>query len=98
VTSAAPDPADPEVAAAVFAEHLDRVQLGVQARDHGWMFTTVDPLHSVVEMSASRADGTADPYHLLLGAEFYDLHPPTAMFVNPVPGAEGWREASPTSR
>jgi hypothetical protein len=98
VTSAAPDPADPEVAAAVFADHLNRVRVSTQARDHGWTFTCVDPLHAVVAMSASRANGTADPYHLLLGAEFYDLHPPTVMFVSPVPSTNGWREAGATSR
>lgn len=98
MTSAAPDPADPEVAAAVFAHHLDRVRAGAQARAHGWTFTTVDPLRTVVAMSASRADGTDDRYHVMLGAQFYDLYPPTVMFVNPAPGADGWREAAPTSR
>lgn len=98
MTSAVPDPADPEIAAAVFVDHLSRVRAGPLARDHGWTFTVVDPLRTVVAMSASRADGTADRYHVMLGAQFYDLYPPTVMFVNPVPDANGWREAAPTSR
>lgn len=98
MTFPAPDPADPEIAAAVFADHLGRVRPGAQARDHGWTFTTVDRLRTVVTMTASRADGTVDRYHVMLGAQFYDLHPPTVMFVNPVPGADSWREAAPTSR
>lgn len=98
MTPALPDPADPEIAAAVFADHLGRVRASPQARDHGWTFTTVDRLRILVAMSASRADGTTDRYHAMLGAQFYDLYPPTAMFVNPVPGTEGWQEATPASR
>lgn len=98
MTCPVPTPADPEVASAVFADHLDRLRVGRQARDHGWTFNTVDPLHTVVAVSASRPDGVIDSYYVMLGAEFYDLHPPTVKFMAPAPGPEAWREASPTSR
>jgi hypothetical protein len=98
VTSDVPHVADPEIAAVVFADHLGRVQAGPQARDHGWTFTVVDPLHAVVGLTATRPDGSTDPYHAALGAEFYDLHPPTVKFVVPEPGSTGWPEAGATSR
>ncbi|WAJ42862.1 hypothetical protein OK015_16505 [Mycobacterium sp. Aquia_216] len=98
MTSDVPHVADPEIAAAVFADHLGRVLAGPQARDHGWKFTVVDPLHAVVGLTATRPDGATDPYHVALGAEFYDVHPPTVKFVVPEPGCTGWPEAGATSR
>lgn len=97
--------ADVEIAAAVFAEHLSRVEAGEQARSHGWTFTQLDPLHVVVALRGKRPSGENDEYHVKLGAEYYDLYPPTTSFVCPPrpaagdqPAREGWAEAPPGSR
>lgn len=80
-----PEPADEEVAAAVFASHVARVSASTQARARGWRFTWLDPLHVVVSVHATRATGEQDIYYVKLGAEFYDLYPPTTSFVCPPP-------------
>lgn len=101
VTSVVPAPADGEIAAAVFATHVTRVRASAQAREHGWQFTELDPLHVVVTLAAVRPGGERDLYHIKLGAEFYDSYPPTTSFVSPPrPGAtgeparQGWTEAA----
>lgn len=100
-----PAVADPEIAAAVFADHLTRVQTGEQARSNGWAFTRLDPLHVVVTVSGKRQSGERDEYRVKLGAEYYDVYPPTTSFVCPPrpatgnqPAREGWTEAPPGSR
>jgi hypothetical protein len=103
VTSVGPALADREVAAAVFAAHVSRVRVSEQARDHGWQFIELDQLHVVVTLSAVRSGGEQDIYHVKLGAEFYDSHPPTTSFVSPPrpdtpdePARHGWAEAAAT--
>ena len=78
-----PVPADDEVAAAVFDSHLARACASAQARAHGWTFTRLDRLHVVVRVEATRPSGEKDHYFVKLGAEYYDLHPPTTSFVCP---------------
>ena len=98
-----PSPADPQITAAVFADHVKRAQAGELARHHGWTFTWLDPLHVVVEIGPGRAADGGDRFHVKVGAEYYDLHPPTAVFVCP-PGAAPdasapvWSTAPPGSR
>ncbi|MGW1271850.1 hypothetical protein [Streptomyces sp. NPDC002491] len=98
-----PSPADPQIAAAVFAEHVERARTGELARRHGWKFTRLGPLHVVVEMTARRAAG-GDRFWVKLGAEYYDLHPPTTVFVCPpdpvhdVSAPSAWAPAPPDSR
>ncbi|GLY38865.1 hypothetical protein Amsp01_048890 [Amycolatopsis sp. NBRC 101858] len=100
-----PVSADPEVATAVFTQHVAEVSASAQAREHGWVFTPIDPLHVVVTLTATRPDGGHDTFHVKLGAEFYDAFPPTTSFVSPprgeapgVPPRNGWQEASPASQ
>jgi hypothetical protein len=78
-----PAKADPAVSSAVFAEHLDRVWRGPLAAELGLTRTSIDALHEMVQFTAIRGDGQQDAYFVVLGAEFYDLWPPTAMFVDP---------------
>lgn len=91
--------ADPEVAAATFADHLDRAltsPVGVRSR---WSATWVNPLEVVVHMPATRQDGTEDTYHLRLRAYWYDQWPPDAAFVvPPSDGSTEWRLPSDQSR
>lgn len=103
--TAVPAPADPEIAATVFADHMARVSGGAQARERGWTFTWLDAMHVVVTVTGTRPDGQRDGYHLKLGAEYYDRHPPTTSFVCPprpasgnAPGRDGWTEAPAGSR
>jgi len=101
--SEVPAVADSEIAAAVFADHLARVEAGEQARASGWTFTRLDPLHVVATVTAVRPSGERDTYYVKLGAEYYDTYPPTTSFVCPPrggdrPAQEGWIEASPGSR
>ncbi|MEV7152736.1 hypothetical protein AB0O05_40280 [Streptomyces sp. NPDC093084] len=98
-----PSPADPQIAAAVFADHVERAKACELARRHGWVFTWLGPLHVVVEVRPGRAaDGEC--FWVKLGAEFYDLHPPTTVFVCPPGPAHdasapaAWSAAPPGSR
>jgi hypothetical protein len=105
VLSEVPALADAEIAAAVFADHLARVEAGEQARAHGWVFARLDPLHVVVTITGTRPSGERDPYYVKLGAEYYDLYPPTTSFVcapcpavGGHPARDGWTEAPAGSR
>ena len=101
MTSPTPAPVDPEIAAAVFGDHVARAEASDLARDHRWVFTRLDPLHVVVRVQP--ADPTADGSHYFvkLGAEYYDQYPPTTAFVCP-PQECGdrapWSPAPPKSR
>lgn len=83
MTSLAPALADGEIAAAVFDSHIARAAASAQARAHGWTFTRLAPLHVVVRVEATRPGGEVDRYFVKLGAEYYDLCPPTTSFVCP---------------
>ncbi|MFD3840252.1 hypothetical protein ACFWWC_28965 [Streptomyces sp. NPDC058642] len=99
-----PSPADPQIAAAVFADHVERARAGGPARQHGWSFTRLDPLHVIVEVTPHQPAGQGQGFYVKLGAEYYDLHPPTTLFVCPprtagdTGGAAGWSAAPPGSR
>jgi len=100
-----PAPSDEEVAAAVFAGHVARVDASAQARAHDWRLSWLDPLHVVVALAAIRPSGERDGYYVRLGAEYYDRYPPTTAFMCPPrtavggrPGRDGWVEASSGSR
>jgi hypothetical protein len=82
--------ADPEVAARAFKRHLDAYWSNRRVEGDGWERHSVDELHEVIGMPALRAEGESEPYFVLLGAEYYDLHPPTVMFVA---GEAGWPRA-----
>jgi len=100
----APSAADVEIAAAVLADHVERAQASEVARQHGWTFTWLDPLHVVVEVRPERTAGNGGHFFVKLGAEYYDLHPPTTTFVcPPEPGADtstssAWSPAPSDSR
>ncbi len=100
MSSPVPAVADAEIAAAVFAEHLARVERGEQAREHGWVFTRLGALHAVATVTGVRPNGVRDVYNVKLGAEFYDLWPPTTAFVCPSDGTDGvgWKTAGAGSR
>ena len=98
-----PAPMDPVVAAAVFDDHLARTLASDQGRREGWTATRLDDLHAVVHLTATKADGTSDPYHLMLDARWYDEYPPQVRFVCPPPPdgdttmLANWLEAAPGS-
>ena len=74
---------DPEIAAATFRTHLERLAASGAVKELGVTWDFIDNLHVLVHFEGLRADGTRDPYRVLLGAEFYDLWPPTAAFIDP---------------
>lgn len=86
--------ADPEIASATFREHLDRLWVSGRPARLGWGRIDIDDLHSVVALPGIRPDGKKDWYFLHLGAEYYDLAPPTAAFVDP----NDWSEVGDNNR
>ncbi|HEY1334656.1 MAG TPA: hypothetical protein VGF31_10405 [Myxococcaceae bacterium] len=91
-----PAKVDPEVAAVTFAAHLDEFFAHGRGRLPGWDRITVDELHTVIRIPATRPDGTADHYFVRLGADYYPVWPPIVTFVRP--DGDGWAEAAPGSR
>lgn len=81
---------DPEVASKTFRAHLDSYWQSRNLAAKGWVREELDSLHVVVTIPALRPDGNVDPYYVRLGAEYYDVNPPTVMFVQPV---DGWPRA-----
>jgi hypothetical protein len=92
-----PDPVDPEIAAATFDSHLTQFFRIGRGTGEGWERVDLDPLHAVVRVPATRPDGTKDHYFVHLGAEYYDVWPPTTAFVRP-DGEGGWPQSAPGSR
>jgi hypothetical protein len=84
--------ADPEVAAAVFAQHLNAFWSTGRPQALGMERIIIDSLRSVIGLTARRASGKTDRYFVLLGAEYYDAYPPTVMFVRPSDAGD-WLEA-----
>jgi hypothetical protein len=74
---------DPEVAAATFKNHLDRLWGTGRPSRLGWIRNDVDALHTLVTLPAKRPTGEIDPYYFRLGAEYYDVAPPTVALVQP---------------
>lgn len=89
-----PAPADPEIAAAVFKQHLDELWASGRPDHLGWERIHLDDLHVVVKLPAKRTTGKTEPYYFRLGAEYYDVAPPTVAVVQPT----GWTIASEPSR
>ena len=79
-----PTPADPEVAAKTFQEHIDRLWATGRPTRRGWERTRIDPLHMVFKLPARQASGQVDFYYFRLGAEYYDASPPTVALVTPI--------------
>ncbi len=75
--------ADPEIAAATFKDHLDRLWGTGRPTRRGWARNDVDPLHTLVTLPATRPGGEVDTYHFRLGADYYDAAPPTVELVQP---------------
>jgi hypothetical protein len=93
----APEPADPEIAAATFQRHLAQFFATGRGATPGWGRTDLNPLEAVIRVPAIRADGTEDHYYVKLGAEYYDVWPPRAKFIEPVKGG-GWGSPALSSR
>jgi hypothetical protein len=88
---------DPEVAAGTFEAHLDDFFANGRGRGEAWERLPVDALHAVIRLPAVRADGSVDPYFLLLGAEYYPVWPASVAFVRRT--ADGsWVEAADGTR
>lgn len=87
-------PADPQIAAATLRSHLDAYWENRTLEAKGWERRDIDELHVVVTIPAQRQDGGSDPYHVRLGAEYYDAYPPTVLFVSPDPGWPRAREGT----
>jgi len=81
---------DSEIGAATLRAHLDQFWSNRRLDELGWRRVDADPLHVVVTIPARRPDGTIDDYHVQLGADHYDLYPPTVLFVSP---DDGWPRA-----
>lgn len=79
----APSPADPEIAAATFDAHLDRLWATGRPARAGWELIRLDSLHTVVKLPAKRPGGEVDHYYFRLGAVYYDAAPPTVELVRP---------------
>ncbi len=92
-----PEPVDPEVAAATFDLHLRDFFATGRGREPGWERIDLDPLHSVIQVPAVRDDGTVDHYFVRLGAEFYDVWPPSVAFVRHSETGE-WIDATAGTR
>jgi hypothetical protein len=78
-----PTPVDPVIAAATFKAHLEHLGASEGVKALGVTWAAVDDLRVLARFVGLRSDGAVDPFHVLLGAEFYDLWPPTAAFVDP---------------
>jgi hypothetical protein len=92
-----PTPADPEIAAVVFGEHIDRLWATCRPLQLSWermVLAPPDPLHAVFKLPAKRPSGEIDHYYVRLGAEYYDPAPPTVAFVQP----DTWTPAVELSR
>ncbi len=103
MTAGVPAPADPEIAAVVFEAHLKAGLNGSLASSYCWSVTRLSPLSAVIHLTAVTTAGERHPYHVLLGADYYDLYPPQAAFViPPIVVAEvstsAWRQAREGSR
>jgi len=89
---------DAEIAAATFDRHLAAFfAKGRPAREQGWERVDIDPLHSVVRVPAIREGHADEAYLILVGAEYYDLWPPSVTFVEPLVDGT-YREAPPNSQ
>jgi hypothetical protein len=89
-----PTLADKEIAAAVFKQHLDELWANGRPDRLGWERKEISPLQSLIKLPARRLAGEVDPYHILLGAEYYDAAPPTVWVVSP----ESLQQATKPSR
>ncbi|MEU6848466.1 hypothetical protein ABZ901_00765 [Actinacidiphila alni] len=101
MTTTTPALADPEIAAAIFADHVVRAEASDLARNHEWVFSRLDPLHVVVRVRPAGPSADGSHYFVRLGADYYDQYPPTTLFVCPPldPGVPaGWLPAGPGSR
>jgi hypothetical protein len=83
---------DPEIAAVTFEAHLDDFFANGRGHGEGWERTPVDALRAVIRIPGVRADGTVDPYFLLLGAEYYPVWPTSVAFVRRTDEG-GWVDA-----
>lgn len=91
-----PSPVDPEVAAATFRRHLDDFFATGRGREPGWELVEPDELEAIVRVPATRPDGTKDHYFARLGADYYDLWPPSLALVRNVDGS--WQQAAAGTR
>lgn len=92
-----PEPVDPEVAAATFSRHLGEFFATGRGRGAEWERIDLDPLHVVIRVPATRMDGTVDHYFVRIGAEFYDVWPPSVAFVRRTDAGD-WIDARPGTR
>lgn len=86
--------ADPQIAVATFASHLDSLWATGHPAQAGWERTVLTPMCTIVSLPGVRPDGARDSYFIKLGAEYYDAAPPTATFVDPA----SWSDATEPSR
>ncbi len=83
-------PVDPEIASLTFGRHLETFWVNARLSEKGWERHEFDDLHVVVELPAQRTSGEIESYYVRLGAEYYDVHPPTVLLVTP---ELGWPRA-----
>lgn len=86
--------ADPEIAAAIFSNHLDELWSTGRPARLGWGLLRLGPLDVVTALPGERADGSRDWFFIRLGAEHYDTYPVTVRFVTPV----DWTDAGEGTR
>lgn len=73
--------ADPEIAAATFQLHLDKLWQSGRPEKMGWERRELDRMHTLVRLPATRPTGEVDHYLFRLGADYYDAAPPTVALV-----------------
>jgi hypothetical protein len=78
-----PIQADPDVATALFQEHLDDLWTTDVPGALQLSRQRVDSRHELIGLTAVRTTARRDQYFALLGADFYDRWPPTVAFVDP---------------
>ncbi len=89
-----PVPVDREIAAATLKAHLDALWASGRPERARWGRIPIDDLHVVIAMPSTRSGVPPEPFFLLLGAEYYDAWPVTAVFADP----KDWSEAPAGSR
>jgi hypothetical protein len=76
-------PVDPLIAGSTLRQHLDTLWATGRPTRLGWELMELGPLHVAVKVPASRPTGETDHYYFRLGAEYYDVAPPTVSLVQP---------------
>jgi hypothetical protein len=73
--------ADQQIAGATLSRHLDQLWAGTRPTRLGWKRLMLDPMHALITLPAQQASGELEHYHFRVGAEYYDVGPPSVLLV-----------------